>query len=81
MENPEYAGEEEQEGRPLDALESVFDNDPGEVYQGDEDDDLTVPFHEPLNKQDFVGEHNNPIYAQLTFPKKKRKRKSSARYK
>lgn len=43
----------------------------GEVFENEEDTE-NVSFTEPLNKEDYVGDHNNPIYAQLDFKKRKK---------
>ena len=40
-------------------------------------EDEELAFTEPLNKGDLLGDHNNPIYAQIDF---KKRRKSTARY-
>ena len=43
-----------------------------EVFESEEDE---LPFQEPLNKEDFIGNHNNPIYAQIDFQKRRKKPK------
>ena len=46
----------------------------GHEDEEEEEDEEMELFQEPLNKEDFVGEHNNPIYAQIDFKHSKRRK-------